>query len=330
MNFQKKYKNFKIGEYEEARKKYLRQVEEIKRQNEINETNKEINNKIINPNNIIEIGAHKNAIMNKYCNSSGNLNKKIIEQWERDRNELTLPNNIKYKTIDLTKIKHYFLTVEGNEKRKQHIMNDFSNSDMKCIDTIKANQRISKFQSGALGISRLIDIGLREQNNDTFTPFLVLEDDVSKIRDYPDIIKIPDDSDLFYVGNSSYGIGNTYVNSELISIKHLIYARAINKEIIRIYNMLSTHAILICSASGALAYQKSMMESYFKNIHYDITLAQIQPYYNVYALKKPLIYQDGKIGGEQEATQTTIENYTHKIPNDHIKKDNISILMCQR
>ena len=70
-----------------------------------------------------------------------------------------------------------------------------------------------------------------------------------------------------------------------------------------------------------------MFESYFKNIIWDIYTAQIQPYLNVYALKKPLVYQYEEIGGQEKATKI---NYIDKadipISKEWINKDNISIL----
>lgn len=70
-----------------------------------------------------------------------------------------------------------------------------------------------------------------------------------------------------------------------------------------------------------------MFESYFKNIIWDIYTSQIQCYLNVYALKKPLVYQYKEIGGQEKATKI---NYIDKadipIPKEWINKDNISIL----
>ena len=64
-----------------------------------------------------------------------------------------------------------------------------------------------------------------------------------------------------------------------------------------------------------------------KNIIWDIYTAQIQPYLNVYALKKPLVYQYKKIGGDEKPTKI---NYIDKadipISKKWINKDNILIL----
>ena len=67
--------------------------------------------------------------------------------------------------------------------------------------------------------------------------------------------------------------------------------------------MLSLHGILVCSIRGLLSLQKCFMESYFTNKAWDIFIAQIQPYLNVYALKIPLVYQYLKLGGEEKSTK---------------------------
>ena len=91
--------------------------------------------------------------------------------------------------------------------------------------------------------------------------------------------------------------------------------------------MLASHGIIVCSMRGLLTMQKCMFESFFKNVAWDIYLAQIQPYLNVYALKKPLVYQYMKIGGQEKETKIDYINKTDiEIPNEWIDKDNISIL----
>jgi hypothetical protein len=103
----------------------------------------------------------------------------------------------------------------------------------------------------------------------------------------------------------------------------------INEDIIRVYNMRSLHGIIICSPRGLLGIQKCMLEGYFKNIIWDIFTAQIQPFYNVYALKIPLVYQYGEIGGQER--QTKIEynnNFDKNIDMEWINKNNVSTITC--
>ncbi len=226
--------------------------------------------------------------------------------------------------IDLNNIKYYYLTCDTNGVRKNRIIQNFSKYNIREVNPILG---ISKNMSGAIGFSRMIDIGLREQDrNKIFQPFVLLEDDCTKFRDFPDSIQVPDDCDILYIGLSYWGMPHS--NSEA-GYWNNVYYKNYNDNIVRIYNMLSLHGIIICSASGALAIQKCMMEGYFKDNIWDIYTAFIQPYYNVYALKTPLVYQDGQIGGHEEYTRITIENITnHLVDDNNINTTNVSIKMC--
>jgi len=90
--------------------------------------------------------------------------------------------------------------------------------------------------------------------------------------------------------------------------------------------MLSFHGTMVCSMRGLLTLQKCVFESFFTNIIWDIYTAQIQPYLNVYALKKPLVYQYQKIGGQEKDTKIDfIDKIDKPIPKDWINKKHLSI-----
>jgi len=207
--------------------------------------------------------------------------------------------------VNLNNIMYYFLTTDTNGARKKHMMEIFSKYNITEVNPI---MNIGKQPSGASGFSRMIDLALRKQDRALpFQPFILLEDDCSMYREFPEDIEIPDDTDILYIGTSICGLNkdNTYK----------LYMKEINNDIIRIYNMLSTHGIMICSALGALAIQKCMMEAYIMNkqpvekvIPWDIYTASIQLYYNVYALKNQLVYQDEKYGGDEYNTSYKLLN----------------------
>lgn len=222
------------------------------------------------------------------------------------------------KKIYLHDIKHYFLTVDTNGIRKHHMMNEFKDFDINEVNPIIG---IERSKSVATGFSKMIDLGLRNQNKILpFQPFIIYEDDCSKYREFPNYIDIPDDADLLYIGISQYSIDST-------SHHYNNYFEIINDDIIKIQNMLSAHGIMICSAAGAIAIQKAVLEGYFKNAVFDIFLAQIQHYYNVYALKVPLVYQDSKYGGCEYETQFSINSTSNNIlPDEFINKTNDSVL----
>ena len=79
--------------------------------------------------------------------------------------------------------------------------------------------------------------------------------------------------------------------------------------------MLALHGIIICSAVGLIAIQKCMMESYFKDIIWDIFTAYIQPYCKVYALRDPLVYQYAAIQGIEHCTKIKIDKDIKMDPN---------------
>ena len=224
--------------------------------------------------------------------------------------------------IKLNEISHYFLTVDTNSERKKHTIEEFK--DYKLIE-INPVIGIGKNKSGATGFSRMIDIGLKNQDRTKpFQPFVMYEDDCSKCREFPESITLPDDADILYIGISKGSMNNISKDA----IINQFYTH-INDDIVRIYNMLSTHGIIICSASGALAIQKAVMEGYNKNMVWDIFVAYIQPYYAVYALKNPLVFQDSKYKGSEQSTKISITNIIDSpIPIEYINVKNDSIIMC--
>lgn len=138
-------------------------------------------------------------------------------------------------------------------------------------------------------------------------PFMILEDDAS-ITTIPDILDIPEKADALYVGISSWAFtpeapGNLATKGRLIMDR-------VNDKIVRVFNMLSSHAILYVN----MEYVKSLIEvleknlsgnpivaesvgtelSYYNGIQLpvDVIMANQQYKGNVYALRDPIFYQD--------------------------------------
>jgi len=228
---------------------------------------------------------------------------------------------ISLKKVYLKNIKHYFLTMDSNGIRKKHMTEEFNEYNLIEVNPVT---NIPKNQSGPTGFSRMIDIGLRNQDrNLPFQPFVMYEDDCSKYRDFPEYIEIPEDTDVLYIGLSKWSFGDKTHQANYYDI--------INDDIIKIYNMLAAHGIIVCSASGALAIQKAVMEGYFINIIWDVPLACIQPHYNIYALTIPLVFQDSKFKGDELATRFSIKPTSNSvIPINFINHNNVSVIMCKK
>lgn len=203
------------------------------------------------------------------------------------------------KTQDL---KFYCLTIGDDVNKIGHIQNILNGNDFSFITPFEIG--IDKRNSGSIGHARMVEAGLRDQpRNGDFKPFVILEDDVSFYRSLPLEIDIPNDSDLFYLGVSRLGMING-------SHKEKIIASEVDGNILRVFNMLSGHAVMICSPLGAAAYQKCMLDGYHKTRMWDAFSAEIQPWYNCYAYKKPIFFQDASFKGKEHITRTDLCDYS--------------------
>jgi hypothetical protein len=229
--------------------------------------------------------------------------------------------------IDFENITFYYLTTGKDQEREEHLKNDFKEYNLIRVTPVpEFNGR--RYQSACSGLSRILDLASKNQDfNKPFQPFVILEDDSKICRKIPDIAEIPNNCDLFYLGMSGFTLDS--------NTKHTTFNnphfKNINDEIIQLYNMLSTHAIMVCSIRGLLAYQKCMFESFYRNLPWDIPLAHVQPYLNVYAFKLPIIYQGGPGGADtkhkKKLTNVIIDKKEDNIiPDSKINKTNLTNL----
>ena len=226
--------------------------------------------------------------------------------------------------IQLFQSSIYCLTCEHEQgKKRQHIKEQLCNIPFEFVEPIK---NIAKHQSGSSGFMRMVEAGLMTQNSmKPFQPFLMIEDDIvfdieqkKYYTEHP--ILLPDNADILYIGLSNCSMDETMFH-------YANYYEPVNEntDVIRIKHMLSTHGILVCSALGASAIQRTMMEVWFSDKPWDVPLAFIQPYYNVYALRKPLVYQDANYGGDEGCTRISLESHENVLPNEWINRDLITI-----
>jgi hypothetical protein len=213
--------------------------------------------------------------------------------------------------------KYFFLTC-ANELRRQHFLKEFADLNVTEVNPVMGIDRIL---SGVTGFSRMLDLAIHHQDRTKpFQPFMILEDDVKKYREFPESIEIPDDADFLYVGLSYYGMSN-------FSHCYDVFYKNVDSNTVRVFNMLSIHGLIICSIRGLVSFQKCMLESYYKNEASDITVTHFQPYINAYALRVPLVYQLGDIGGQEAPTKIEFQSPDRaNIPEHWINTTNISFL----
>ena len=213
--------------------------------------------------------------------------------------------------LKLYDLKYYYLTLPNNKERIENIEKNFKDLDLTQVLSI-SGANITKFQSGALGFCKMADQALADQDNsNNFTPFGLLEDDANKYREFPQTLEIPDNTDILYIGTSIYGYNhsirwaNLNVFTESIDNSTTIY---------KINNMLSTHGLIITSIRGLNYLKNAMNIANNLDIVWDNIFAGMQSYYNVYCLKTPLVYQDGTVGGSEDATTKDLKLNLLNVP----------------
>ena len=142
-------------------------------------------------------------------------------------------------------------------------------------------------------------------------PFIILEDDATPF-DYDPIISIPDDTDALYLGISSWGRMNSHSGP---FVQWEYYFKEVDINLLRVYNMLSTHAILYLNLEYISVCKKIAYHHHEINEHVDIGFTDIQKYYNVYAFNQPLFYQTSSNGTDQKlSSYPTQECLTYQKP----------------
>ncbi|MFZ9376819.1 MAG: glycosyltransferase family 25 protein [Candidatus Fonsibacter ubiquis] len=116
-------------------------------------------------------------------------------------------------------------------------------------------------------------------------PYIIIEDDCALNGKFKSQIEIPDDADALYLGISHWG---RYMNHS----GPYVHTSKVNCELVRVYNMLATHAIVYLTKSyidicSRIAYH----HGYVIEDHVDIGFAEIQKFYNVYCLDEPIFRQ---------------------------------------
>jgi len=116
-------------------------------------------------------------------------------------------------------------------------------------------------------------------------PAIVFEDDVS-VHKFESVIDVPDNADAFYLGNSCYGLYNG-IGRKRIAVKEL------DKNNFRIYNMLAAHAIVYLNKDYIDFLRQAIEFNISIKTNQDKARAETMKYWNVYARRKPMFYQNG-------------------------------------
>ncbi len=194
--------------------------------------------------------------------------------------------------MDIRNIKTIYICPDHNEKYHERKL--YTDNLLKTLGFTN----FSHYKSGNEAYPKcLCDANIDILQNNLDNPILILEDDLGYIG--MENIKIPEDADAIYLGLSKSG-GHPTENKDLGSSCFLPHS----DKLVRVINMLTTHAILYISRR----YKEAVIDILKSNTtHYnDVLISRIQKDFNIYALKTPVFYQSAKFGNVQH-----VENWTN-------------------
>ena len=180
--------------------------------------------------------------------------------------------------LKLTDIPVYYINLDEQEEKRKRTETMLKQIGFKFVERFSA----IKHEAGRIiGCAR----SHYEILNKAQVPFIILEDDCSLNKEVPKIIEIPDNTDALYLGISHWG---RYLNHS----GPYVHTTELNEDIVRVHNMLATHAIMYISPEYAnMCKRISYHFGYEVENHLDIGFAEIHRFFNVYSFDEPLLRQ---------------------------------------
>jgi len=200
--------------------------------------------------------------------------------------------------LDLREIPFYYINLENAVERKEKTENHLKALGIKSINRINAVPH----SNGFAGCARTVSDFLHQI---TEGPFVLIEDDID-VKRWDPIIEVPDDADALYLGISGWGRMNGHSGP-------FVQWEQVDDNLLRVYNMLSGHAIAYLSGEWVeMARRCCHHAGYVIESYYDVQIAEVQRFFNIYALDDPYFYQtssDGnqKVTYEKLSTQQSLE-----------------------
>jgi hypothetical protein len=202
--------------------------------------------------------------------------------------------------INLLEIPVFYINMSKDKHKKKHIEQQLSDLGFKNVNRINA---VEDKKNGRVGLSKSQLMALSQVS----APFIVLEDDADP-NSFEPVIEVPDDADAVYLGNSQWGLQSSHAGFYLKYKKVEGYPK-----ILRIFNMLSSHAILYLNQEYVAVCQRTTKycaETY--PMPMDVPFAMIQRFFNVYVINDPMFIQkdyEGKMSAAPQFTNKKLTSY---------------------
>jgi len=187
--------------------------------------------------------------------------------------------------INIQNIPTYYINLNSQEERRQSIEYSLNRLNFTSVTRVSGVLH----DDGKVGCARSQHKVLSDSSIQT--PFILMEDDCiftgTKELEY----EIPDDADALFIGNSQWA---RYLNFS----GPFLHYKKIDDKIVQVYNMLAAHAVIYLNEEFRQVCSRiSKYCGYQLLDHMDNGYAEIQKYYNIYALNNPIFKQSGHNGG---------------------------------
>ena len=196
--------------------------------------------------------------------------------------------------INIRNLPTYYINLDSQEERRQSTEYTLNRLNFTSVTRICG----IKNEDGKVGCARSQHKVLSDSSIQT--PFLLMEDDCvfTGVNDFE--YEIPDDADALFIGNSQWA---RYLNFS----GPFLHYRKIDDRIVQVYNMLAAHAIIYLNEEFRQICSRISKHCGYQLLdHMDNGYAEIQKYYNVYALNEPIFKQSGHNGGVTSSKITDI------------------------
>ena len=181
--------------------------------------------------------------------------------------------------INLTDIPVYYVNLEGETEKQQRTETMLKELGFKEVHRFNAIRHPAGRKVGcAQSHHAILSSGIKP-------PFIILEDDCALNSKFKKEVEIPDGADSLYLGISHWG---RYLGHS----GPYVHTSKVNNEIVRVHNMLATHAIAYLSQEYVdICTRVAYHQAYEIEDHLDIGFAEIHKFYKVYCFDEPIFRQ---------------------------------------
>ena len=211
--------------------------------------------------------------------------------------------------LNLTDIPVYYVNLEGEDVKRENTESMLKDLGFKYVHRFDA---IRHEAGRIIGCARSHYEILKNEK----PPFIILEDDCALNKEFVSEIEVPDNADALYLGISHWG---RYLNHS----GPYVHCTKVDDNIVRVHNMLATHAIMYLSDSYTeMCKRVAYHFGYEVENHLDIGFAEIHKFFNVYSFDEPLFRQyewsavtTGKIS-ENSFNKNSADKFFDLVNND--------------